>query len=106
MRPVTQIQYSLWPDHGILDDSNRLLNLVESIRKERAGNVEPVVIHCSAGIGRTGVIILLETALCLLEAGQPVYPLEIVQQMRDQRAMMVQTSVCKHSILRYYLIHH
>lgn len=63
------------------------------MRKERAGVVEPVIIHCSAGIGRTGVIILLETALCLIEAGQPVYPLEIVRQMRDQRAMMVQTSV-------------
>ncbi|XP_050530528.1 tyrosine-protein phosphatase non-receptor type 4 [Daktulosphaira vitifoliae] len=91
-RPVTQIQYGLWPDHGVPDDSDRLLNLVEAVRKERAGVVEPIVVHCSAGIGRTGVIILLETALCLLEAGQPVYPLEIVRQMRDQRAMMVQTS--------------
>jgi len=92
-RSVTQLQYSLWPDHGVPDDSDRLLNLVGAVRKERAGVVEPVVIHCSAGIGRTGVIILLETALCLIEAGQPVYPLEIVRQMRDQRAMMVQTSV-------------
>ncbi|XP_050438870.1 tyrosine-protein phosphatase non-receptor type 4 [Adelges cooleyi] len=91
-RPVTQIQYGLWPDHGVPDDSDRLLSLVDAVRKERAGVVEPVVVHCSAGIGRTGVIILLETALCLLEAGQPVYPLEIVRQMRDQRAMMVQTS--------------
>lgn len=92
-RSVTQLQYSLWPDHGVPDDSDRLLNLVEAVRKERVGVVEPIIIHCSAGIGRTGVIILLETALCLLEAGQPVYPLEIVRQMRDQRAMMVQTSV-------------
>ncbi|XP_060858579.1 tyrosine-protein phosphatase non-receptor type 4 [Metopolophium dirhodum] len=91
-RSVTQLQYSLWPDHGVPDDSDRLLNLVGAVRKERVGVVEPVVIHCSAGIGRTGVIILLETALCLIEAGQPVYPLEIVRQMRDQRAMMVQTS--------------
>lgn len=94
-RLVTQLQYSLWPDHGVPDDSDRLLNLVGAVRKERAGVVEPIVIHCSAGIGRTGVIILLETALCLLEADQPVYPLEIVRQMRDQRAMMIQTSVSK-----------
>lgn len=47
----------------------------------------------SAGIGRTGVLITMETALCLMECGQPVYPLEIVKTMRDQRAMMIQTPV-------------
>ena len=48
---------------------------------------------CSAGIGRTGVLITMETAMCLIEANQPVYPLDIVRQMRDQRAMLIQTSV-------------
>lgn len=52
----------------------------------------PVVVHCSAGIGRTGVLVLMETALCLMEAGQPVYPLDIVQTMRRQRAMMIQNA--------------
>jgi len=47
----------------------------------------------SAGIGRTGVLITMETAMCLIEANQPVYPLNIVRQMRDQRAMLIQTSV-------------
>ena len=47
----------------------------------------------SAGIGRTGVLITMETAMCLMEANQPVYPLDIVRQMRDQRAMLIQTSV-------------
>jgi tyrosine-protein phosphatase non-receptor type 4 len=47
----------------------------------------------SAGIGRTGVLITMETAMCLIEANQPVYPLSIVRQMRDQRAMLIQTAV-------------
>lgn len=47
----------------------------------------------SAGIGRTGVLITMETAMCLVEANQPVYPLSIVRQMRDQRAMLIQTAV-------------
>ena len=47
----------------------------------------------SAGIGRTGVLITMETAMYLIEANQPVYPLTIVRQMRDQRAMLIQTSV-------------
>ena len=49
--------------------------------------------HCSAGIGRTGVLILMETAACMIEANEPVYPLELVRIMRDQRAMLVQTPV-------------
>lgn len=48
---------------------------------------------CSAGIGRTGVLITMETAMCLIECNQPVYPLDIVRTMRDQRAMMIQTPV-------------
>lgn len=67
---------------------------------------EPVVVHCSAGIGRTGVLVTMETAMCLIERNLPVYPLDIVRKMRDQRAMMVQTSsqykfVCE-AILRVY----
>ena len=50
---------------------------------------------CSAGIGRTGVLITMETAMCLMEANQPVYPLDIVRQMRDQRAMLIQTAVSR-----------
>lgn len=53
----------------------------------------PIVVHCSAGIGRTGVLILMDTALALMDAKEPVYPLDIVQAMRDQRACMVQNVV-------------
>ena len=52
-----------------------------------------LLLRFSAGIGRTGVLITMETAMCLMEANQPVYPLDIVRQMRDQRAMLIQTSV-------------
>jgi tyrosine-protein phosphatase non-receptor type 4 len=52
-----------------------------------------VLQHCSAGIGRTGVLILMDTAMALLELQSPIYPLELVQTMRDQRASMVQNSV-------------
>lgn len=53
----------------------------------------PIIVHCSAGIGRTGVLILMDTAMALMENKEPVYPLDIVRAMRDQRACMVQNVV-------------
>ncbi|XP_024142835.1 tyrosine-protein phosphatase non-receptor type 4 [Oryzias melastigma] len=105
-RELTQIQYLAWPDHGVPDDSTDFLDFVALVRSKRAGQDQPVVVHCSAGIGRTGVLITMETALCLMECGQPVYPLDIVRTMRDQRAMMIQTPsqyrfVCE-AILKVY----
>ncbi|XP_067271771.1 tyrosine-protein phosphatase non-receptor type 4b isoform X3 [Pseudorasbora parva] len=105
-RQICQMQYLAWPDHGVPDDSSDFLNFVSQVRSKRADAPDPVVVHCSAGIGRTGVLITMETAMCLIENGQSVYPLDIVRTMRDQRAMMIQTPsqyrfVCE-AILKVY----
>ncbi|XP_037076548.1 tyrosine-protein phosphatase non-receptor type 4-like isoform X2 [Pollicipes pollicipes] len=90
-RHISHMQYVSWPDHGVPDQPADFVRFVQRVRTARAGLVEPTVVHCSAGIGRTGVLILMETAMCLIEANQPVYPLEAVRCMRNQRAMMIQT---------------
>lgn len=79
-----------------LKNASLTLNRYQSSSKPR--NIVALIINawlssCSAGIGRTGVLITMETAMCLIESGQPVYPLDIVRTMRDQRAMMIQTPV-------------
>ncbi|XP_064456583.1 tyrosine-protein phosphatase non-receptor type 4-like isoform X2 [Ornithodoros turicata] len=105
-RHITHMQYLAWPDHGVPDDASDFLSFVQQVRRNRDGMVEPTVVHCSAGIGRTGVLILMETAMCLIEANEPVYPLDITRHMRDQRAMLIQTAsqykfVCE-AVLKVY----
>ncbi|XP_063233077.1 tyrosine-protein phosphatase non-receptor type 4 isoform X2 [Bacillus rossius redtenbacheri] len=97
-RHISHMQYLAWPDHGVPEDSTRFLQFARRVRQARAGMVEPTVVHCSAGIGRTGVLVLMETAMCLVEANEPVYPLDIVRAMRDQRPMMIQTPVSTTSL--------
>lgn len=58
----------------------------------------------SAGIGRTGVLVTMETAMCLIERNLPVYPLDLVRKMRDQRAMMVQTSVSRNPVIKILIM--
>ncbi|XP_076359400.1 protein tyrosine phosphatase Meg isoform X1 [Tachypleus tridentatus] len=105
-RHITHMQYTAWPDHGVPVDASDFLEFTVKVRQNRVGVVESTVVHCSAGIGRTGVLILMETAMCLIEANEPIYPLDIVRAMRDQRAMLIQTAgqykfVCE-AILKVY----
>ncbi|XP_068633737.1 tyrosine-protein phosphatase non-receptor type 4 [Battus philenor] len=107
-RNVTQLQYVAWPDHGVPEDPaafisftqlcSRLRNhsaVVPTSEEEGGGErvlEPPMVVHCSAGVGRTGALILAETALQLLALQQPLYPLDLVRAMRAQRPMCIQTA--------------
>lgn len=98
------MQYIAWPDHGVPESPSLFLKFTELVREARQGSAAPVVVHCSAGIGRTGALVLMETAMCLMEAGEPVYPLDIVQTMREQRAMMIQNVVSALKYFHFYLL--
>ncbi|CAG4956437.1 unnamed protein product [Colias eurytheme] len=111
-RNVTQLQYIAWPDHGVPEDSTAFINFIRlcsQLRNHRAviptvveelegeGEEErvlepPMIVHCSAGVGRTGALILAETALELLARRQPLYPLDLVRAMRTQRPMCIQNA--------------
>ena len=58
------------------------------------------VFFISAGVGRTGVFIAVETACCLIEAGVPVYPEQMLDTLRDQRPSLIQTPVRVSLLLR------
>jgi len=68
-RIVTQLQWVGWPDHGTpaRKDWDVMDHILKSIREQREKSQVPIVIHCSAGIGRTGTLIGVYLLTSLLE---------------------------------------
>ena len=101
-RTVCQFHYSLWPDHGIPTQVRPLLEMVRLIRDCQASETLPVLIHCSAGCGRTGTVCAIDFIWGLLRTGKLTSDFSLynlVRDMRKQRIAMVQT------LEQYVLVH-
>lgn len=90
-RKVCHWQYTDWPDHGVPKNPEDFLNFFHNVRQQLSPP-EPVLVHCSAGVGRTGVTICLDSCMAMLEQRISVNPITIVQKIRNQRCMMIQNS--------------
>lgn len=109
-RSVTQYHYTVWPDHGVPDPASTLVGFIRYVRRATTGLVDkygPTVVHCSAGVGRTGTYIALDQLLHILKRGSPVIDIfGIVYNMRKCRMFMVQTEsqyILLHQVVRDYL---
>ncbi|XP_063692842.1 tyrosine-protein phosphatase non-receptor type 4-like [Bolinopsis microptera] len=89
-KTITHLHYTGWPHHGTPDDPAQFVNFIKLIGEKRKLVETPVLVHCSEGIGRTGVVALLEGALNLIESKCGVYPLDMVTALRDQRPKLIQ----------------
>ncbi|EDV18870.1 uncharacterized protein TRIADDRAFT_34519 [Trichoplax adhaerens] len=90
---VKQFHYTCWPDHGVPNNTNGIMKF---IKKSVAANVlasAPIVVHCSAGVGRTGTYIVLETMMKHIDDGCDINIYKFISDIRSQRNMMVQTEV-------------
>ncbi|CAH1251055.1 PTPRQ [Branchiostoma lanceolatum] len=90
-RCVRQYQFTSWPDHGVPEDTAASLQFVRMVRRNIGEGAGPIVIHCSAGVGRTGTFITLDRLLQHMEDHDQVDIFGIVHQMRLYRVFMVQT---------------
>jgi len=93
-RTVIQFHYGTWPDHGVPVAVTPILELVRLMRDVQATETRPILVHCSAGCGRTGTICSIDFVWALLRAGKlnndfSLY--SIIYEMRKQRIAMVQT---------------
>ncbi|XP_026281011.2 uncharacterized protein LOC113208281 isoform X8 [Frankliniella occidentalis] len=101
-RTVCQFHYSAWPDHGVPPSVRPLLDMVRLVRDTQASETLPVLVHCSAGCGRTGTICAIDYVWGLLRAGKLTKDFSLftlVREMRRQRVAMVQTTE------QYILVH-
>ena len=105
---LVQLQFNDWPDRGVPESSIAFLSFLhvamstqrlacEEAKKTFEPKPPPIVVHCSAGVGRTGVFCLVYSSLTFLPfLGRPGVPeffdiLETVRRLRESRRYMVQT---------------
>uniref|UniRef100_A0A671PDS7 protein-tyrosine-phosphatase n=2 Tax=Sinocyclocheilus anshuiensis TaxID=1608454 RepID=A0A671PDS7_9TELE len=101
-RKVQHYWYTSWPDHKTPESAGTLLQLVNDVEEDRRGFTSggPVIVHCSAGIGRTGCFIATTIGCRQLELEGVVDVLRIVCQLRTDRGGMIQTEE------QYEFVHH
>uniref|UniRef100_A0A3Q1IKP3 protein-tyrosine-phosphatase n=1 Tax=Anabas testudineus TaxID=64144 RepID=A0A3Q1IKP3_ANATE len=99
-RLVRQFHYTVWPDHGVPETTQSLIQFVRTVRDyiNRTPGSGPTVVHCSAGVGRTGTFIVLDRVLQQLDTKDTVDIYGSVFDLRLHRSHMVQTE-CQYSFL-------
>ncbi|XP_054625455.1 receptor-type tyrosine-protein phosphatase H-like isoform X2 [Dunckerocampus dactyliophorus] len=92
-RMVKHFHFTTWPDHGVPQGTDVLIQFGGLIRQhiEAQRTKAPTVVHCSAGVGRTGTIIALDVLLQQMHRDKKVGINAFVHKMRLRRPHMVQT---------------
>ncbi|XP_024910058.1 protein tyrosine phosphatase receptor type Fa isoform X2 [Cynoglossus semilaevis] len=90
-REVRQFQFMAWPDHGVPEYATPTLAFLRRVKACNPPDAGPMVVHCSAGVGRTGCFVVIEAMLERMKHEKSVDIYGHVTCMRAQRNYMVQT---------------
>ncbi|XP_067415989.1 phosphatidylinositol phosphatase PTPRQ isoform X3 [Emydura macquarii macquarii] len=96
---VRQCNFTAWPEHGVPETTASLIHFVKLIRASRAHDNTPMVVHCSAGVGRTGVYIALDHLTQHIDDHDFVDIYGLVAELRSERMCMVQ------NLAQYIFLH-
>lgn len=117
-RVVWHLQFTDWADHGCPEDTEGFVQFVtelDTLRQTAASEMAvqpggssrntPVLVHCSAGVGRTGVTIMCDVLLYCLDHNLEVDVPKLLRHLRQQRMLMVQT-VTQYKFVYQVLLHY
>lgn len=115
-RTVWHLQYSDWSDHGCPSDVAKYIDFLgemSALRQHTSQEIvgalknrnPPVLVHCSAGVGRTGVTVLSDILLYCVDHNLDVDIPKVLTHLRQQRMLMVQT-VAQYKFVHTVLIHY
>ncbi|XP_035474669.1 receptor-type tyrosine-protein phosphatase O isoform X2 [Scophthalmus maximus] len=90
---VLHLNYTSWPDHGVptVNAIESILQFVHIVRQQANRTRDPIIVHCSAGVGRTGTFIALDRLMQHIREHEFADVLGLVSDMRSHRLCMVQT---------------
>ncbi|XP_052404590.1 receptor-type tyrosine-protein phosphatase F isoform X5 [Carassius gibelio] len=106
-RTIRQFQFTDWPEQGVPKTGEGFIDFIGQVHKtkEQFGQDGPITVHCSAGVGRTGVFITLSIVLERMRYEGVVDLFQTVKTLRTQRPAMVQTEdqyqLCYRAALEY-----
>ncbi|XP_018377768.1 PREDICTED: tyrosine-protein phosphatase Lar isoform X4 [Trachymyrmex cornetzi] len=90
-REIKQLQFTAWPDHGVPEHPAPFLQFLRRVRSLNVPDSGPLVVHCSAGVGRTGCFIVIDSMLERIKHEKMIDIYGHVTCLRAQRNYMVQT---------------
>ncbi|XP_078656416.1 uncharacterized protein LOC144902749 isoform X2 [Branchiostoma floridae x Branchiostoma belcheri] len=92
VREVLHFQYTSWPDYGVPKHPTSTINFVKRVKASIPHGAGPPIVHCSAGVGRSGTFITIAAMLDMIETEGAINVHDFVDAMRENRMTMVQTS--------------
>ena len=102
---VTHFHFTAWPDHGVPQFATSLISFIKRVQKSHdKDRGVPLVVHCSAGVGRTGTFVMLDSMMDRLKVEDSINVYEFLRQMRSKRMYMVQTLVSDIYTITYMYI--
>eukprot|EP01124_Arcella_intermedia_P010150 TRINITY_DN16688_c0_g1_i1.p1 TRINITY_DN16688_c0_g1~~TRINITY_DN16688_c0_g1_i1.p1 ORF type:complete len:510 (-),score=113.29 TRINITY_DN16688_c0_g1_i1:56-1585(-) len=91
VRQVVHLHCTSWPDFGVPKSTTLMTDLIAEVDIRKKAHHRPIVVHCSAGIGRTGTFVAIHMSLQKDLVGEKIDIKDTVSSLRSQRLGMVQS---------------